>query len=134
MSVLPPARMCSQSPTWLELHPTISMLTMGLLGQTHAPSCVHPLWQPRPQSTPLRLSPHNQTKASHWVCPLKHEFYHPATACTSKCASWAGKCGDTAATICAGPSLPCLAASQLPHHPLEQILSHSSSPYVPADL
>ena len=49
-----------------------------------------------------------QPESSPWVCPLKPEFQHPATAHTSRRVSSAGKCSKVAQTICAGLSLFCL--------------------------
>ena len=101
--------------------PSLCVLTMGLLWQTHAPSCVHSQSQPGSHSRPFGMSPHSQTVSSPWVCPLKPEFQHPVTAHTSRHASWAQKCGNMARTICVGVSLPCRAASQLPHSPLQPL-------------
>ena len=44
------------------------------------PSCTHPLCWPGPHCSPFGLSSCSQTESSPWVCLLKPEFQHPATA------------------------------------------------------
>ena len=80
------------SPTPHLTHP----LTMGLLWQTRAPSCVHSWLWPRLNYSLFRLSICNRPQSSPWVCLLKHEFQHPAPACTIRCVSQAGECSEVA--------------------------------------
>ena len=91
------------------------------LWQIHTLSCVDPQLQPGPHARPFGLSLHSQTETSPQVCLLKLEFQHLTAAHTNRSKSQAGECGDVAWTISVHPSLPCLAASQLPYPPLEQI-------------
>ena len=101
--------------------PSLPVLKMGLLWQTHTLSCTHPHLRLRSYFRPLGLSLHSQTESSPWVCPLKPEGQHPVTVHTSRCAFQAGQCGDMARIIYAGLSLPCGATDQLLHSTLEPL-------------
>ena len=111
----------------------MSMLIMGLVWWTCAPSCAHQQRRPRPHSRPLGLPLGSQTESPPWVCPLKLMFQDPATVHTSRHMSRARK-WDSMAALRAGPSLCCLPASQNLHTPPEQSPGLSNSLSVPADL
>ena len=107
----------------------VTPLTVGLLWQTQAQSCVHLLLQPKAYSTPFRLSLHSESQSFPQVCPLKPKFQHLAPMPTSRHASgWGVQQG--------GQARPCQPLSVLPvagwllHSPL----SLWSSLAGPADL
>ena len=98
--------------------PSLPTLTMRLLWQTCAISCVHPESQPYLYSRLLGLSSKQPDCVISLYLTAKAQFQHLVTKHTSTCTSWAGKCSDVERTVCAGHSHYPEGAGQLPHFPL----------------